>query len=471
MRITGTRLQFLLIAVALVLAIVPVGIGVGAKPQGPDAASYYEQGLALFKAEKFKEAVNAFKQAIKLKPDYVDAYYRLGETYDELGEFDKVVDAYKQAVRYQPDSALAYEKLAGAYSDRSDYQKASEAYNEAVRLNPKAPDLHYRLGVTYYRRDKKKEAIAEYQILQTLDPNLAQDLYNLIYQPVLSVVSDGAVRLSALAMDSQGNPVNGLTPEDFRVVEEGTPQPISVSTKSDAAVFFGVAIDSSGSVRPIFPLVVAAAKAIIEQAQPHDKTLLVRFISSEKIETLQEFTSDKKKLTNALDTLYVEGGQSAVVDAVYVSAQTVGWHKFPDRSVRRILIVLTDGDERNSYYSTAQLSALLRALDVQIFPISLSVNDARGAKLNENQPKRFADLLKLLASESGGKAFFPKSVAEVKTAIDQIFALVRAEYTIQYKPTNPIKEGVYRTVGITLLPRPGRENWTVTTRSGYLFAK
>lgn len=463
MRITGTRFQFSLVAIALVLTVVPGAIGIATKPQGPDAAIYYEQGQALFKAEKFKEAVNAFKQAIKLKPDYVDAYYRLGETYYELGEFDKVVDTYKQAVRCQPDSALAYEKLGEAYSDKGDYQKAGEAYNEAIRLNPKAPDLHYRLGVTYYQRDKKKEAIAEYNVLQTLDPNLAQDLYNLIYKPVLSVVSDGAVRLKALAIDSQGNPVSGLTTEDFQVVEEGTPQLISVSTKSDAPVFFGVAIDSSGSVRPIFNLVVASAKAIIEKAQPQDKTLLVRFISSDKIETLQEFTSDRKKLTNAIDTLYVEGGQSAIVDAVYLSAQSVGGHKFPDSSVRRILILLTDGDERASYYSTAQLSALLRAIDLQIFPISVM--------LNQNQPKRSADLLKLLASESGGKAFFPKSVAELKTAIDQIFALVRAEYTIQYKPTNPIKEGVYRTVGVSLLPKPGRENWTVTTRSGYVFAK
>src|SRR5262249_20966776 len=108
----------------------------------------------------------------------------------------------------------------------------------------------------------------EYKILQTLDANLAQDLYNEIYQPQMNVVTDGAVRLSAMAVDSQGNPVSGLTADDFQVVEAGEQQLISVASKIDTPLILGVAIDCSGSVRPVFSLVIGSVRAIVEKAQP-----------------------------------------------------------------------------------------------------------------------------------------------------------------------------------------------------------
>src|SRR5262249_12196910 len=109
MRTNGAPFQIPLIAVALLLA---GEVAIGANPQQPDASTFYAQGVALFEAEKFKEAAKAFAQAIKLRPDYADAHYRLAETYRELGNFEKAVEAYKDAIRYQPDFATAYERLA-----------------------------------------------------------------------------------------------------------------------------------------------------------------------------------------------------------------------------------------------------------------------------------------------------------------------------------------------------------------------
>lgn len=466
MRLNRTGLLTLLLGVVFVLTGFPSRPGT-AGVQQDNAETYNEQGLALMDAEKFEEAVNVFKQAIKLKPDFADAYYHLGDTYFELSEVKKAVDAYKQAVRYKPEFALAYNQLGTAYRAVGDYKKAVEAYNESIRLDPKALLTHYNLGVVYAEHDKQALAGAEYKILQTLDAGLAQDLYNLIHKPTVSIVSDGSVRLNVMAVDSHGAPISGLTSEDFQVVDDGAAQTVSVALKNNPSSFYGVAIDTSGSMRPAFPLIIAASKYIVEKALPQDQTLLIRFVSSDKIETVQEFTSNKRRLMNGIDQLYIEAGQSAIVDAVYVSAQRLANYKFPDKTVRRVVFLITDGDERASYYDLQQVLALLRSINVQIFAVSISMDD-RGGKLNQNQPKRSVDMLRTLASETGGAAFFPKSAAELKTTIDAMFDLVRAEYTIEYKPTKPVKAGSYRPVSVTIAPKPQRENWSVVARPGYV---
>ncbi len=463
-----TLFQVALVVVAFVLTVVPLQTALADPSQGQDAATYCEQGVALFKGEKFEEAVKAFNQAIKLKPDYADAYSYLGDSYYELGDVKKAVDAYKQALRYKPDSAVIYDKLGTAYRGRGDYKKAIEAYNESIRLDPKAPLTHYNLGAIYANRDKEQLAAAEYKTLQTLDPSLAQDLYNLIYKPTIAIESDGSVRLNVMAVDSHGVPITSLTSEDFHVIEDGATQTVSIALKGNTPTFYGIAIDTSGSLRSIFNLVIAASKQIIERIPPNDQTMLIRFVDRDKIEMEQDFTVNKRRLTDAADNLYVEGGLSAVLDAVYLSAQRVAGYKFPERNVRRVLLLLTDGDDRASYYNLQQVLTLLRSIDVQVFVISLS-GDSNG-KLNTNQPKQSVDMLRTLTSETGGVAFFPKSPAELKPTINAIFDLVRAEYTIQYKPTKPIEAGIYRPVAVTVSPRSQGENMTVISRPGYLLS-
>ena len=450
------------------LAAVTAFPGRVATLQQTNADTYNQQGLALMASEKFKEAIVAFQQAIKIKPDYPDPHYHLGNAYLELGEAKKAVDAYKRAIRYKADFALAYDKLGTAYRQQRDYKKATEAYNESIRLDPKAPLTHYNLGVVYAERDKVPAAVAEYKILQTLDPNVAQDLFNLIYEPTVSVVTDGSVRLNVMAIDSLGAPIAGLKSEHFHVEEGGARQTVSLALTGNSSTFFGVAIDASGSLHSIFPLVVRTSRQIIEKMQPDDQTTLIRFVSGDKIETVQDFTSSKRRLSDGIDNLYIEGGQSAVLDAVYLSARRLAGYKFPNRNVRRVLLLVTDGDDRASYYNLQQVLTLLRSIDLQIFALSVSSTDSSGRKLNENQPKQSGDLLRTLASETGGAAFFPKSAPELETTINLIFDLVRAEYTIEYKPTQPLEAGTYRPISVTLAPTPQRERSIIVSRPGYL---
>src|SRR6266446_1404942 len=126
------------------------------------------------------------------------------------------------------------------------------------------------------------------------------------------------VTLHVRVIDRNNHPINNVQKEEFRILEDGVPQPIFSFTREEVPVMYGLAVDTSGSLRPAFDQVINAGKAIINSNKRGDETFLERFISSDKIETVQDFTSSKDALLDGLDTLYIEGGQTAVIDGVYL---------------------------------------------------------------------------------------------------------------------------------------------------------
>src|SRR5258706_9725181 len=122
------------------------------------------------------------------------------------------------------------------------------------------------------------------------------------------------VTLHVRVIDRNNHPINNVPKEDFRILENGVSQPIFSFTREEVPVMYGLAVDTSGSLRPAFEQVINAGKAIINSNKKGDETFLERFISSDKIETVQDFTANKDALMDGLDTLYIEGGQTAVID-------------------------------------------------------------------------------------------------------------------------------------------------------------
>src|SRR6266568_3930422 len=108
MRLNRIIFRIASLGIVAAVTVIPFKTGVASFPQNQDAVTYYQQGLTLLSAEQFEDAVKAFSQAIKLKPDYADAYQRLGEAYSQIFEFKKALEAYKLVVQYQRDSAPAY---------------------------------------------------------------------------------------------------------------------------------------------------------------------------------------------------------------------------------------------------------------------------------------------------------------------------------------------------------------------------
>ena len=125
------------------------------------------------------EAIEAYKQAIRIKPDYPEAHYNLGVTHGELGRNAEAIEAYKQAIRIKPDYAQAHCNLGVKYGELGRHAEAVEAYKEAIRINPDHPNAHYNLGVAYGNLGRRAEAIGAFKQAIRIKPDHAQAHYNL----------------------------------------------------------------------------------------------------------------------------------------------------------------------------------------------------------------------------------------------------------------------------------------------------
>jgi Ca-activated chloride channel family protein len=283
------------------------------------------------------------------------------------------------------------------------------------------------------------------------------------------VMNAELVTLHVRVIDRNNHPINRLTKDEFKVLEDGVPQPIFSFTEEEVPVIYGLAVDTSGSLRPQFQQVLDAAKTIINSNKKGDETFLERFISSDKIETEQDFTANKESLMDALDNLYIDGGQTAVIDGVYLAAEHVADYRKggDDDRRRRALIVVTDGEDRASYYQESQLFQALREEDVQIFVIGF-VNELDTDKgLIRKSPKdKAVNLLNRLASETGGRAFFPQSISELPQIANEIVRDLRTQYVISYDPTNKAHDGTYRSIKVQVAQPSSGDRRIALTRSG-----
>ena len=282
------------------------------------------------------------------------------------------------------------------------------------------------------------------------------------------------VQLHVRVIDRNNKPINNVGQNEFHIFEDGVPQKLESFTREEVPISYGLAVDTSGSLRSQLQSVIDAGKTIINSNKEGDETFLVRFISSDKIETVQDFTASKDLLMDGLDSFYVEGGQTAIIDAVYLSAEHVSEYKKGDEGDRRrrALIVITDGEDRNSFYKQEQLFARLREEDVQIFVIGFVNELEKDAGLIRKSPRdKAVNLINKLASETGGRAFFPESVADLPQIANEIIRDLRTQYVLSYNPTNKAQDGSFRAIKVTVDQPSGGDKRIALTRTGRLARK
>jgi len=287
-------------------------------------------------------------------------------------------------------------------------------------------------------------------------------------------VNTELVTLNVRVIDRNNRPIGNVQQAEFHVLEDGVPQPIEYFTREEVPISYGLAVDTSGSLRSQLQSVIDAGKTIINTNRKGDETFLVRFISSDKIETVQDFTANQDLLIDGLDSLYVEGGQTAVIDAVYLTADHVAEYKKGDDGDRRrrALIVITDGEDRNSFYSPDKLFARLREADVQIYVIGF-VNelDKESGLIRKSPRDKAVNLLNKLATETGGRAFFPQSLSELPQIANEIVRDLRTQYVVAYNPTNKARDGSFRTIKVAVDEGSSRDKRIALTRNGRVAPK
>jgi len=144
--------------------------------------AYNNLGWVYHKLGRYPEAIESCRQAIRIKPDFAFAHYNLGNNYIALKKFDEAIESFKQAIRIKFDYAEGHLNLGAAYNQKGRYEEAIQSYKEAVRLKPGLAEAHLNLGMTYLRAGDRGSALEQYKILKGLDKDMANKLFNLIYE-------------------------------------------------------------------------------------------------------------------------------------------------------------------------------------------------------------------------------------------------------------------------------------------------
>ena len=277
------------------------------------------------------------------------------------------------------------------------------------------------------------------------------------------------VLLNVRVVDRNNRPINNLSQKDFQILEDNVPQRIESFSKGEVPTNYSLVIDNSGSLRFQLEKVIEAGKIIVNTNRPDDETSIIRFVSSDKIEVVQDFTPNKVDIVDALDNLYTEGGQTAIIDAVYLAAEKVNQYEKSDSNdrKRRALILVSDGEDRDSYYKEQQLFELLRESNVQIYAIGF-VNELSkdGGFISKSPQSKAKNFLERLATETGGKSYFPNNINELETIARDISSELRTQYSISYAPTNEKQDGTFRNIKVQVADGPDKQKRIAVTRSG-----
>ncbi|MGD9562263.1 MAG: VWA domain-containing protein [Pyrinomonadaceae bacterium] len=278
------------------------------------------------------------------------------------------------------------------------------------------------------------------------------------------------VNLNVRVVDRNGRPVTGVQRKEFTVFEDSVPQRIEFFSVSEVPTNYGIVIDNSGSLRQQLEKVIEAAKILVNANRPADETMLIRFVSRDKISIEQDFTSNRTDLNDSLDNLFIEGGQTAIIDAVYLAAEKVTEYKKDlDKTERkrRALVIISDGEDRDSYYNETQLFEMLRESDVQIYAIGFVNELSKESGFISKSPRGKAKaLLERMATETGGKYYFPNSTAELADIAKEIGAELRLQYSIGYIPSNDKMDGTYRNIKVSIADGPDRQKRIAITKAG-----
>lgn len=250
-----------------------------------------------------------------------------------------------------------------------------------------------------------------------------------------------AVLVPVTVTDSGDHPVEGLRKEDFRIFEDNVQQEIISSNFEDAPASVGLIFDSSGSMTNKIHASADAVDQFFTTSLPGDEFLLVRF--SDKPQFTSSFTPDIAEISRWIHSTR-PSGWTALNDAICLGIQKMKASK----NTRRVLLVLSDGGDNNSRYSTREIRELVREANVEIYSISFF----QGSRLLES-----------ISNETGGRLIQVHHLGDLPEAMQRLSRDIRSQYVLSYYSTNPQNDGKYRRVRVELSHPELRISW----RHGY----
>jgi VWFA-related protein len=260
------------------------------------------------------------------------------------------------------------------------------------------------------------------------------------------------VVLHTTVADKNGRLVTDLTQKAFKVYENNVEQQLKMFRREDIPVSLGLVIDNSGSMKDKRQKVEAAALQLVKASNPQDQAFIVNFNDEAYLDCA--FTSSIPKLEEGIARIDSRGG-TAMRDAISMS---IDYLKENAKLDKKIVFVVTDGDDNMSSIALEQLVQKAQQSEVLIYAIGLlNEEDRRLAKRAERA-------INTITEASGGAAYYPKELAEVGEIALRVAHEVRNQFTLAYTPANTALDGSYRQIRVTV---EGPNRPTARTRTGY----
>jgi Ca-activated chloride channel homolog len=276
------------------------------------------------------------------------------------------------------------------------------------------------------------------------------------------------VTLNVTVTDARNRHVGGLGRDDFRVLEDGSPQDLTFFAAANVPLDVALLVDTSSSMRDKLPVVQKAAEGFIKTLRPGDRAAVMAF--SNQLRVIQAFTGDTAALESAVHSISARGG-TALYTSIYIALDHFTRNAEHPTEVRRpAIVVLTDGEDTSSLVQFDDLLERARRSGVAIYPISI-IGEWESKQLQENGDRRFMGQsdysLKTLALETGARAFFPSQMAELNGVYQSVSEELSQQYALGYVPKVERKDGSYRHLVVRVVSRPDARS---RTRTGYYSA-
>ncbi|HSR53013.1 MAG TPA: VWA domain-containing protein [Acidobacteriota bacterium] len=268
--------------------------------------------------------------------------------------------------------------------------------------------------------------------------------------PIIKARNDMVV-VRATVTDALNRNVIGLEKEFFRVFEDKVEQDIVHFSNTKSPVSVGFVLDLSGSMGDN---IMSARNSIIrflEQGDPTDEYFLVTF--NDRTAVAQDFTPRGENIRGQI-AFSGTSGRTALFDAIYL-----GLEKLEEgRHEKKALIVITDGEDNSSRYTSGEIQDLARESNSQIYIIGERGDIGYGRSI-------IANLVRI----TGGRSFFPDSFKQLDYYCDLIHTELRHQYVVGYNPTSAQSgEDNWRTIRVKLDAPDGWPKLSIRHRMGYV---
>jgi Ca-activated chloride channel family protein len=261
--------------------------------------------------------------------------------------------------------------------------------------------------------------------------------------------------------------VTNLAQDDFTLFEDKVQQQLTSFARTDIPSTIGIVLDSSGSMKGKWRMVEGAVDLFLSQNNPSNELFFIRF--DDEVELEEDLTYEPEDIRDAVSNVIVKGGTS-LWDALYLAVDKASQGHEP----KKVVVVFTDGEDKDSYYKQKEVLDKVQEADTQIFVVAFLDKDLADDKgffgVFKSQREKVQKEISEVAEVTGGLAFFPESTDELNPAFEAIAYELKNQYRLAYISSNPNRDGNWRKIDVKVKDAKER-GLRVRAKKGYFGPK